>query len=94
MLTNAVIVSVIVMVALSLMRVNVLFAITIAALTAGLVSGLNFSDSVNLMVSGMGGQANTAFSYILLGMFAVMIGFSGITTLLVQKMLTIFKGKK
>lgn len=94
MLTNAVIVSVIVMVALSLMRVNVLFAITIAALTAGLVSGLNFSDSVNLMVSGMGGQANTAFSYILLGMFAIMIGFSGITTLLVQKMLTIFKGKK
>lgn len=56
MLTNAVIVSVIVMVALSLMRVNVLFAITIAALTAGLVSGLNFSDSVNLMVSGMGAK--------------------------------------
>ncbi|VEF48839.1 putative sodium-proton antiporter [Bacillus freudenreichii] len=94
MLTNAVIVSVIVMVALSLLRVNVLFAIIIAALTAGLVSGMNFSDSVSLMISGMGGQANTALSYILLGIFAVMIGLSGITQLLVNKMLKIFSGKK
>ncbi|RWR04107.1 Na+/H+ antiporter family protein [Siminovitchia fortis] len=94
MLTNAVIISVIVMVALSLLRVNVLFAILISSLTAGLVSGMNFSDSVNLMVSGMGGQANTALSYILLGIFAVMIGLSGITTLLVNQMLKIFTGKK
>lgn len=94
MVTNAVIISVIVMVALSLLRVNVLFAILIASLTAGLVSGLNFSDSVNLMISGMGGQANTALSYILLGIFAVMIGLSGITTLLVNQMLKVFSGKK
>lgn len=91
---NAVIISVIVMVALSLLRVNVLFAILIASLTAGLVSGMNFSDSVKLMVSGMGGQANTALSYILLGIFAVMIGLSGITTLLVNQMLKVFTGKK
>lgn len=94
MLTNAVIISVIVMVALSLLRVNVLFAILISSLTAGLVSGMNFSDSVKMMVSGMGGQANTALSYILLGIFAVMIGLSGITTLLVNQMLKIFTGKK
>ncbi len=94
MVTNAVIVSVIVMVALSLLRVNVLFAILIASLTAGLISGMSFSDSVNLMISGMGGQANTALSYILLGIFAVMIGLSGITTLLVNQMLKVFTGKK
>lgn len=94
MVTNAVIVSVVVMVALSLLRVNVLFAIIIAALTAGLVSGMGFADSVSLMVSGMGGQANTALSYILLGIFAVMIGISGITKLLVNKMLKVFSGKK
>nr|WP_169509172.1 Na+/H+ antiporter NhaC family protein [Siminovitchia fordii] len=93
-MTNAVIVSVIVMVALSLLRVNVLFAILIASLTAGLISGMGFSDSVNLMISGMGGQANTALSYILLGIFAVMIGLSGITTLLVNQMLKVFTGKK
>ncbi|MFD1707259.1 Na+/H+ antiporter family protein [Siminovitchia sediminis] len=94
MATNAVIVSVIVMVVLSLLRVNVLFAIILAALTAGLVSGMSFADSINLMVSGMGGQANTALSYILLGIFAVMIGLSGITKLLVNQILNIFSGKK
>lgn len=94
MLTNAVLVSVIVMVIVSLLRVNVLFAIILASLTAGLVSGMDLVETVDLMVSGMGGQANTALSYILLGIFAVMIGLSGITTTLVNKMLTVFKGKR
>ncbi|WP_440895623.1 Na+/H+ antiporter family protein [Amphibacillus sp. Q70] len=94
MLTNAVLISVIVMVVVSLLRVNVLFAIILAALTAGLMSGLNLVETVELMVSGMGGQSNTALSYILLGIFAVMIGLSGITTTLVNKMLILFNGKK
>ncbi|GIO24205.1 Na+/H+ antiporter family protein [Oceanobacillus sp. J11TS1] len=94
MLTNAVLISVIVMVVVSLLRVNVLFAIILAALTAGLVSGMGLVEAVEVMISGMGGQANTALSYILLGIFAVMIGLSGITTTLVNKMLSIFKGKK
>lgn len=91
---NAVVVSVLVMVVLSLFRINVLFAIIVAALTAGLISGMNFTDAINLMVSGMGGQANTALSYVLLGIFAVMIGFSGITQLLVNQMLKVFSGKR
>ncbi|MFD1414339.1 Na+/H+ antiporter family protein [Oceanobacillus jeddahense] len=94
MLTNAVLVSVLVMVVVSLFRVNVLFAIILAALTAGLMSGMSLADAAELMVSGMGGQSNTALSYVLLGIFAVMIGLSGITTILVNKMLTLFKGKK
>ncbi|MFD1065983.1 Na+/H+ antiporter family protein [Oceanobacillus locisalsi] len=94
MLTNAVLVSVLVMVVVSLFRVNVLFAIILAALTAGLMSGMSLAEAAELMVSGMGGQSNTALSYVLLGIFAVMIGLSGITTTLVNKMLILFKGKK
>ncbi|MDM8102361.1 MULTISPECIES: Na+/H+ antiporter family protein [Oceanobacillus] len=94
MLTNAVLVSVLVMVVVSLFRVNVLFAIILAALTAGLMSGMSLGEAAELMVSGMGGQSNTALSYVLLGIFAVMIGLSGITTILVNKMLTLFRGKK
>lgn len=82
------------MVVVSLLRINVLFAIILAAITAGLISGMGLTETVELMVSGMGGQSNTALSYILLGIFAVVIGLSGITTTLVNKMLTIFKGKK
>src|SRR5699024_2829460 len=82
---NDVVISVIVMVVLSLLRINVLFALVIAALTAGLMSGMDLTEAANIMISGMGGQSETALSYILLGIFAVMIGLSGITTILVNK---------
>src|SRR5690625_4175889 len=82
------------MVVLSLLRLNVLFALIIAALVAGLLSGMGLGEAAGVMISGMGGQGETALSYILLGIFAVMIGLSGITTILVQKMLKVFSGKK
>ena len=91
---NAVLVSVIVMVVLTLLRINVLFALLIAALTAGVVSGMGLIETTTLMVSGMGGQSNTALSYILLGIFAVMIGLSGITNILVKKISAVFGNKK
>src|SRR5699024_11168626 len=91
---NAVVISVLVMVVLSLLRINVLFALIIAALTAGLLSGMDLVEAVSTMISGMGGQSETALSYILLGIFAVMIGLSGITSVLVNKMLDLFSGRK
>ena len=89
-----VVVSVIVMTILSLLRVNVIIAIIAAAVTAGLMSGLSLVDSVDLFVSGMGGQANTALSYILLGAFAVAISYTGITAILVNYLIRILTGKK
>ena len=89
-----VILSVFVMVVLSLFRVNVIIAIIIAALTAGLMSGLSLVESVEMLVGGMGGQANTALSYILLGAFAVAISYTGITTFLVNYLIRVLTGKK
>ncbi|WP_134703162.1 Na+/H+ antiporter family protein [Ammoniphilus sp. YIM 78166] len=91
---NAVVVSVLVMSLLSLFRVNVMFAILIAAGVAGLIEGLSLSETMNMLISGMGGQANTALSYIMLGVFAVMIGYSGITGFLVKRLVSILKGKR
>src|SRR5690625_1986524 len=91
---NAVVISVLVMVVLSLLRINVLFALILAALTAGLASGMGFEESVSTMISGMGGQSLTELSYILLGIFVVMIGFSGITSVLVNNMLKVFSGNR
>src|SRR5699024_10891859 len=82
------------MVVLSLLRINVIFALILAALTAGLMSGMSLSESITVVISGMGRQSETALSYILLGIFAVMIGLSGITGVLVKKMLHIFSGKR
>lgn len=89
-----VIVSVLVMTILSLLRVNVIIAIIAAALTAGLMSGLSVVESIEMLVGGMGGQANTALSYVLLGAFAVAIGYTGITTILVNYLIRVLTGKK
>ncbi|KGX88161.1 Na+/H+ antiporter family protein [Pontibacillus litoralis] len=93
-MTWAVVVSVLVMTVLSLLRVNVVMAILAAGITGGIMSGLSLTDSVDLLVSGMGGQANTALSYVLLGAFAVTISYSGITSILVNKLITLLKGKR
>src|SRR5690625_1180723 len=89
-----VIVSVLVMTGLSLLRVNVIIAIIAAAITAGLMAGLSLVDSIDLLVSGMGGGADTALSYILLGAFAIAISYTGITTILVNYLIRVLTGKK
>lgn len=94
MLFNPVVISVIVVVVLSLARVNVLLALIAAALIAGLMGGLPMGDTISLFVSGMDGQLNTALSYILLGMFAVMIAQSKITNVLVQSLTDSLRGKR
>lgn len=89
-----VVISVLVMTVLSLARVNVIIAIIAAALTAGLMAGLSLVDSVEMLVNGMGGQASTALSYILLGAFAVAISYTGITSILVNFLVAKLTGKK
>lgn len=89
-----VIVSVLVMTLLSLSRVNVVLAIIISAIVAGLMSGLSVVETVDMLISGMGNQSNTALSYILLGAFAVGISYTGITKILVNYLIRVLTGKK
>lgn len=89
-----VIVSVLVLATLSLLRLNVILAIIVAAIVAGLMSGLSFVDTIDLLVSGMGGQSNTALSYILLGAFAIAVTYTGITGLLVEFLIKKLSGKR
>lgn len=89
-----VLVSVLVLTVLSLFRVNVILAIIAAALTAGLMAGISVADTIDMLVSGMGGQANTALSYILLGAFAVSISYTGVTGILVNFIVRVLTGKK
>ncbi|WP_035423896.1 Na+/H+ antiporter NhaC family protein [Bacillus sp. UNC438CL73TsuS30] len=90
----AVLISVLILIALSMLRVNVLLSILLAAISAGLIEGLSITETLAMLISGMGGQAETALSVILLGIFAVMIKYSGITGILVKKMLKFMKGKR
>src|SRR5699024_7049006 len=73
---------------------NVIFALIISALTAGLMSDMSLAEATQTMVEGMGGQSETSLSYILLGIFAVMIGLSGITSVIVNMRSKVFTGRK
>ncbi|QIZ76369.1 Na+/H+ antiporter family protein [Ferrimonas lipolytica] len=79
---NAVIIAVVLMLGLSLVRVNVVIALIISALAAGLSSGMSLSDTISTFNSGLGGGAEVALSYALLGAFAVALAHTGITDLL------------
>ncbi|WP_026339466.1 Na+/H+ antiporter family protein [Psychromonas ossibalaenae] len=81
---NPVLLSVCVMLALSLMRINVVVALTLSAMIGGLSAGMSLTDTVSAFEGGLGGGATIALSYAMLGAFAVAISKSGITDLLAQ----------
>ncbi|NLC27185.1 MAG: TRAP transporter large permease subunit [Campylobacteraceae bacterium] len=85
---NPVVVAVTVMLALSLMRINVVFALIIGALAGGLLGGLGLQETVEAFSSGLGGGANIALSYAMLGAFAVAISHSGITDVLANSIIS------
>lgn len=84
---NAVIIGVVLMLALSLARVNVIVAMTVSALVAGLSSGLSLADTLNAFNGGLSGGAEIALSYAMLGGFAVAISKSGLTNILADRLL-------
>lgn len=92
--TNPIIISVILLCLLCLCRVNVLLALLISALTGGLISHINISEVMNIFVSGMGDNAETALSYILLGAFAASMTHTGLAPILSLKISNAIKSKK
>ncbi|MFZ7223760.1 Na+/H+ antiporter family protein [Avibacterium avium] len=87
LLSNPVVISIIVLLALSLLRINVVIALIISALTAGLCSNLTMSETIQTFTGGLGGGAEVAMNYAILGAFAVAISKSGITDLLAFKVI-------
>ena len=88
---NAVIFAVAVMLVLSLLRVNVVFALLIGAISGGVVGGLSLTNTITTFTEGLGGGASIALSYALLGGFAVAISKTGIPELLVASILKMIK---
>lgn len=84
---NAVLIGVILMLGLTLARINVIVAMTLSAMVAGLVAGLSLSDTIDAFNAGLSGGAEIALSYAMLGAFAVAISKSGLTRILAAKLL-------
>ncbi|MBR6099079.1 sodium:proton antiporter [bacterium] len=91
---NPVIISVVLLCILCLCRVNVLLAIIISAIVAGLTGGMGIGNVMDTFISGMGGNAETALSYILLGTFAAAMTHTGLATILAKKIAAAINGKK
>ncbi|MBR5315890.1 MAG: sodium:proton antiporter, partial [Firmicutes bacterium] len=93
LLFNPIVVGVAVLVVLCLVKVNVLISLLISAIVAGVTAGMSVGDTVNTLIDGMGGNAQTALSYVLLGVLAAGMAYTGITEILSYK-LSQFVGKK
>ncbi|WP_027626836.1 Na+/H+ antiporter family protein [Clostridium lundense] len=93
LLLNPVIISVIVMSALCLLKLNVILSILAAALVAGLAAGMPIAETMTTLIGGMGGNSETALSYVLLGALAVAINKTGLATILAKKISKVVKGK-
>ncbi|NBI42138.1 sodium:proton antiporter [[Haemophilus] felis] len=87
LLANPVVISIIVLLVLSLLRINVVIALVISALVAGLTGNLGISETIKTFTGGLGGGAEVAMNYAILGAFAVAISKSGITDLLAYKVI-------
>ena len=91
---NPVITSVIVLCALCLFRVNVLFSLMISSIVAGTLAYMPISKIMDLFISGMGQNSETALSYILLGALAAAMTHTGLTEVLSIKISNFIKGNK
>ncbi|MCM1265400.1 MAG: SLC13 family permease [Candidatus Gastranaerophilales bacterium] len=91
---NPVIISILCLFVLCLCRVNVLLSIIVSTIVAGVISGMHLTDIMNTFISGMGGNSETALSYILLGAFAAAMNHTGLTDVVSKKIIEFVNGKK
>ena len=90
---NAVVLAVLLMLVLSLLRINVVIALVLSAMVGGLAGGLGLPETVKVFTGGLGGGAAIALNYAMLGAFAVAISKSGITDVLAVRVIARIKGK-
>jgi len=82
---NPIVIGVLALIILCLLKVNVLLSLLISAMAAGVSAGMSIEDTIGTLISGMGGNAQTALSYILLGILAAGMAHTGITEILSHK---------
>ena len=76
---NAVVIAVVLMIVLCLCRLNVVISLFISALVGALISDRTLNKVVAVFAKNIVDGAEVALSYALLGGFAALISYSGIT---------------
>lgn len=93
-LLNPVIISVLVLCILCVCKVNVLLSLIISAIFAGVLANIPIPEVMTTFINGMGGNSETALSYILLGTFAAAMIHTGLTNLISDKIDKVVKDNK
>ncbi len=91
---NPIIISIIALCVLCLLRINVLFSLMISSIIAGMLSKMPVSDIMDLFISGMGQNSETALSYILLGTLAAAMTHTGFTEVFAYKISNLIKNNR
>ena len=91
---NPIVISVIVLCALCLFKINVLFALMISSIVAGFLAKMPISKIMDLFISGMGQNSETALSYILLGTLAAAMTHTGLAKIMALKISNLIKNNK
>lgn len=94
LIANPVVASVVVMISLCLLNINVVLALLLAAVSAGIASGMSVPATMGVLINGMGGNAETALAYFLLGTFAVAINKTGVADIACRKIASVVKDRK
>lgn len=91
---NAVVIAVLLMLVLSLLRVNIVIALIIGALAGGLTGGLGLGETVKAFTEGLGGNATVAVSYAMLGAFATALTKTGLPDAMVEASVKLIGNKE
>lgn len=92
-MVNAVVVAVLLMIVLCLFRLNVVLSLFVSGLVGGLVAGMSVEKVIHVFTDNIVDGAEVALSYALLGGFAALISYSGITDYLVGKIINLIKAE-
>ena len=91
---NPILISVIILCVLCVLKINVLFSLMISAIVAGLLAKMPIDRIMDLFISGMGQNSETALSYILLGTLAAAMTHTGLAQILSIKIAKFIKNNK
>ena len=93
-ISNPVTVGVIVMLALCVIKVNVILALLIAGFVVGLMGGMMPGDIMSTVISGLNTNGTNALAYLLLGCFAAALANTGLATILAHGVTSLVHGRK
>ena len=62
LLLNPIVIGVVALIVLCLFKLNVLLSLLISAMVAGVTAGMGLSETSNVLIEGMGGNAQPALS--------------------------------